>query len=186
MTPTTDIMVSKEREAFYGRTRAEFAKRYKTYDLLSMELLYNFVQAFGTCTASLASRMSRRGMTPSGLNILSILSMHGQKGCPLHVLSRLLLVSRANITGLVDSLARKGFVKREDDGHDRRVVIAKLTKPGEHWLDQFLPGHYERIRTLLSGLSAAEKRALSKLLNKMRASAAANFPAGDAKVSREG
>lgn len=42
----------------------------------------------------------------------------------------MMLVSRANITGLVDRLERDGLVYREADPRDRRSLRAKITAQG--------------------------------------------------------
>src|SRR5262249_51771822 len=89
-------------------------------------------------------------------------------GCPLHELSELLLVSRANITGLVDSLEQRGLVSRIPDENDRRVRLASITPAGKQLLEEYLPDHYKMIRRLCSGLSDEEKAALSDLLTKLR------------------
>jgi DNA-binding MarR family transcriptional regulator len=168
MHQTLTMTLEKERDVYYTRARQEFAKRHKGFDPISMELLFNLVQTFSSCAAHLSTRASDYDMTLPGLNILCILSLESEKGIPLNLLSRLLLVSRANITGLVDSLVRKGFLKREDHAQDRRIILAKITKQGESWLNHYLPGHYARIRELLAGLTTAEKRTLTKLLHKLR------------------
>jgi DNA-binding MarR family transcriptional regulator len=162
------VTLEEERDAYYTRARQEYAKRFKGFDPLSMEMLFNLVQTFSSCAAHMSAFVGKHDMTLPGLNILSILSMKGEKGLPLNQLSRLLLVSRANITGVVDSLVRKGFLKRVDHPQDRRIILAKITKQGESWLNHYLPGHYDRVRELLAGVTATEKRMLSKLLHKLR------------------
>src|SRR4051812_20249691 len=93
-----------EREAYYARARLALAKRYKTFDPLGMEMLFNLVWTYHGCAAQMGTRLAEHGMTLAGLNVLGILMMHGAGGCPLNILSGLLLVSRANITGLIDNL----------------------------------------------------------------------------------
>jgi len=160
--------LSPDREAFYETLRMEYAKRYKTFDPSSVEVLFNILQTFAMGEARLAARIQRKGLTLSGLNVLTILRRYGAQGCPQNLLSHLLLVSRANITGVIDSLVRKGFVIRQDHVHDRRVILAKITADGDEWLDQYLPDHYKEIRDMFSGVSHQEKQELSRLLLKLR------------------
>lgn len=101
----------------------------------------------------------------------------------LHDLGELLLVSRANITGLIDHLEGKELVKRVVDSHDRRARLAKITKKGEALLDEFMPIHFRNLRNLLEGLSGDEKTALAQLLKAVRVSVAKNAHAiGSASV----
>jgi MarR family 2-MHQ and catechol resistance regulon transcriptional repressor len=95
----------------------------------------------------------------------------------LHDLGELLLVSRANITGLMDHLEEKGYVTRVVDVQDRRARVARITKTGEALLDDFMPLHYRNIKSMLQGLSEAEKTTLLFLLKKTRASISRSVPA---------
>jgi DNA-binding MarR family transcriptional regulator len=48
----------------------------------------------------------------------------------MHELARMLGLSRANATGLVDRLEGKGIVERRHSTEDRRVVLVSLTRRG--------------------------------------------------------
>lgn len=85
-------------------------------------------------------------------------------------------VTRATMTGLIDTLERDGFVKREPDTNDRRMMSVRLTPAGEKFLIEFLPGHFKSISTLMSPLTEAERRTLVGLLGKIQQQAAAMNP----------
>jgi len=76
-------------------------------------------------------------------------------------------VTRATMTGLVDTLERDGYVKREPDPDDRRMMSVRLTVRGEKFLHQFLPGHFKIASAVLSTLSEAERKTLVHLLGKI-------------------
>ena len=143
-------------------------KRYKSYDALAARVMHDLVQTFTMAESRLANRLHEQDMTLSGMNILTILRDHSAEGCPLNTLSQLLLVSRANITGLIDSLVRRGFVRRQDHATDRRIVLAKITKEGEKWMDSYVPTHCNEVKAMLSGLNQKEKLQLAELLTKLR------------------
>jgi len=174
MTLREDPHLQSKRDMYYAQARLTYAKRYKTFNTLSMETLFNLHQTYNRCAAKLSASLVDENMTFAGFNMLTILLMHGADGCPLNRLSGLLLVSQANITGILDGLVRRGFAVREDDPKDRRVIRAKISKRGEAWLDHFLPAHFRRANDLFSGLSPAEKKTLVKLLGKIRREG--NFP----------
>ncbi len=88
----------------------------------------------------------------------------------MHELGEVLLVSRANVTGLVDSLERKHLVERAVKPGDRRVRFVRITKAGQHLLEQLLPVHYASVRELLKELKSGEKATLNALLTKLRRS----------------
>lgn len=81
-------------------------------------------------------------------------------------------VTRATMTGLIDTLERDGFVKREPDPDDRRQMSVRLTPRAEKFLHAFLPGHFQMITALMSPLSEAERKTLVRLLNKIQQQAA--------------
>jgi DNA-binding MarR family transcriptional regulator len=88
-------------------------------------------------------------------------------------------VTRATMTGLIDTLERDGFVKREPDPNDRRMMSVRLTPAGEKFLIGFLPGHFKAIATLMNPLTEAERRTLVQLLGKIQQQAAAMNPKND-------
>src|SRR6478609_8453909 len=77
-------------------------------------------------------------------------------------------VTRATMTGLVDTLERDGLVKREPDPNDRRMMSVVLTPKGEKFLQNFLPGHFKLISSLMATLTEAERKALVSLLMKVQ------------------
>lgn len=77
-------------------------------------------------------------------------------------------VTRATMTGLIDTLERDGFVKREPDPDDRRMMSVLLTPRGEKFLQELLPGHFKAIATLMRTLTEAERKSLVRLLGKIQ------------------
>lgn len=81
-------------------------------------------------------------------------------------------VTRATMTGLIDTLERDGFVKRVPDPDDRRMMSVLLTPKGDRFLNEFLPGYFKVITELMSPLSEAERKTLVRLLGKIQQHAA--------------
>jgi MarR family 2-MHQ and catechol resistance regulon transcriptional repressor len=79
-----------------------------------------------------------------------------------------LITSRANITGLVDHLEHKGYVRRVMSTHDRRARLAKLTKRGEALIDELIPAQHARGTAFFSALTIDELRQFTALLKKLR------------------
>jgi len=125
----------------------------------------------------IARYMASFGLSKSTLNILMLLRHGPAEGMQLHDLGELLLVSRANITGLIDHLEQKGYVRRIVDPDDKRVRYARITRKAEVLLDEFMPLHYHNLKTLLKDLTNGEKEALLALLKKMRTSLITHFDA---------
>lgn len=87
------------------------------------------------------------------------------------------------MTGLIDTLERNGFVKREPDPVDRRMMSVRLTAKAEDFLRNFLPDHFRLTARLMSVLSESERATLVRLLTKIssqggrRGSSASTTPA---------
>ncbi len=76
-------------------------------------------------------------------------------------------VTRATMTGLIDTLERDGLVSREPDSADRRMMAVHLTPRGEEVLRAVLPGHFQRVAALMGLLPESERKLLVRLLNKV-------------------
>src|SRR5437773_11635333 len=79
-------------------------------------------------------------------------------------LSRRLLVTSGNLTGIVDRLEREGFVVREPDAVDRRIVRIHLTRKGKDVIAGIVPEHVKMIESIFAGISVKELRQLRDLL----------------------
>jgi DNA-binding MarR family transcriptional regulator len=80
-------------------------------------------------------------------------------------------VTRATMTGLVDTLERDGLVSRRADPTDRRMQLVQLTPKGERFLARMLPGHFRGVSDLLRELRPGERKALVRLLGKIQSRA---------------
>jgi len=76
-------------------------------------------------------------------------------------------VTRATMTGLIDTLERDGLVHRAPDLDDRRMLSVTLTKKGDEFIKALLPVHFRRITELMSPLNENERKTLVRLLNKI-------------------
>ena len=82
-------------------------------------------------------------------------------------------VGRATITGLVDGLEEAGLARRLPCAEDRRSIMVALTPKGIRLIDSLAPARLKRVSELMGGLTAAEKKEFTRLLDKV----SANMPA---------
>ena len=96
-------------------------------------------------------------------------------------------VTRATMTGLIDTLERDNLVRREPDPNDRRMMSVRLTPRAERFLRELLPSHFELTARLMQPLAEPERKTMVRLLNKLLNRAAALAGNGTAvKKSRAG
>ncbi len=101
-----------------------------------------------------------------------VLSELERAGDPLTMsqLSKELMVSNGNVTGVIDRLEKTEFVKRVRAEHDRRIQFIELTAKGRKEFNRMASRHVRWVADLLSGLSLTEMNRLQDLLLKARES----------------
>jgi DNA-binding MarR family transcriptional regulator len=90
--------------------------------------------------------------------------------------ARNLNVTPAVVTGLIDRLERRGYVRRVASVYDRRRVYIELTTAGEDVRDHAEDQLAKRLESLLSNLSSEEVCALERGLQVMEKVMAAVEP----------
>ena len=88
-------------------------------------------------------------------------------GLKMSELSRRLMVTGGNVTGIVDQLVREGLVERSADA-DRRAFRVRLTRAGERAFGEMARAHEQWIVELLAGLTRREHAELFKLLARLK------------------
>ena len=95
-------------------------------------------------------------------------NLEREDGQTLAALSRRMLVTAGNLTGLVDRAERDGVVERRADPSDRRLSRVYLTPKGRELITGLLPTHSTHITELLAGLDPSDRKDLRRLLGKLR------------------
>lgn len=91
-------------------------------------------------------------------------------GIKMRELSRRLMVTGGNVTGLTDRLVAEGLVARQDDPADRRAFTVHLTAEGERQFKTMARAHETWVVGLLGGLSAGQQQQLFDLLGQLKQS----------------
>ena len=128
-------------------------------------LWVRLAMTFNVLYHEIKTELSKEKLTVPQLDIISCLDR--SKGLPLSELAERLLVTGGNITGIIDRLERDGYVYRERDKKDRRIVRALLTEKGFDLYKSFLPRYKEVMRKINSVLTTEERQQLQRLLKKL-------------------
>lgn len=113
-----------------------------------------------------SERMVKQGVSMTNLHVLSILGHHGT--LTMSRLAELLDVSLSNATGLVDRLEERGWVERERDREDRRVVIVRLAEGGRQKLNDIQLVKEELIEKVLLRLDPEALGCVRSALRSLR------------------
>lgn len=95
------------------------------------------------------------------------------EGLTMGELSRWLLVSNGNVTGLVTRLESEGLIEKVRSAKDRRSTRVKLTAAGAKAFAGMAEAHEGWIDQLFAGLEPAEAEQLLELLGTLKDSLAA-------------
>lgn len=99
----------------------------------------------------------------------------GAPGITLGELSRRMMVSNGNITGLVERLGEQGLLERLPHPADRRAACVRLTEAGEARFAEMASAHADWIATLFAGLDDGERQRLMALLARLKAAVRAGI-----------
>ncbi|GAM97884.1 transcriptional regulator, MarR family [alpha proteobacterium U9-1i] len=108
------------------------------------------------------------GSTIARFDLMSALDRHGS--LTLGEVSRQLLVSNGNVTGLVTRLKAEGLIETREDTNDRRVQTVRLTTSGESVFKKMAKAHAACVDRLLGDLAQADRQRLMRLLDGAKAS----------------
>lgn len=152
------------RAEYYWHRVRRHGRKYEAFHWPSVELILQLFYTYDLVSRYLTQELMKSGLSLSAFNVLTILSRNGGEGLKQHDLSKLLLVSRANITGLMNSLEEQGLVKRCAVPGDRRVCLARITPKGEELLSRILPVHFRKMRKLAGAVGAGDKKTMNRIL----------------------
>ncbi len=105
-------------------------------------------------------------------DLLSQLEPHPE-GLKMGELSRRMMVTGGNVTGLTDQLVAAGLVERRPIPGDRRAHAVCLTPEGRDAYAAMAREHERWIMSLTAGLAPGELAELNRLLDVLKASVAA-------------
>ena len=86
-------------------------------------------------------------------------------------LSRFLMVSNGNVTGIIDRLVAEGLVVRLAHAGDRRATFVRLTPKGAQQFQAMAKAHETWVGELLAGVGREDTDTLVGLLGWLRAPA---------------
>jgi DNA-binding MarR family transcriptional regulator len=127
-----------------------------------------------TCANLMQAELRRRlrdgfATTLPRFDLLAALE-RAPEGLTLGGISRRMMVSNGNVTGLATRLEAEGLVERRTDAADRRAFRLSLTPRGRREFLRQSAAHEEWVAELLAGLAPEERAALHRLLGRAKSS----------------
>jgi len=119
----------------------------------------------------LGQELAETGLTSPQYRVIRVLGRSGAMA--MNKIGEHMLVTPANITGLVDRLQGRGYVERTEAGTDRRVVTIRLTRKGELSYRRASVQHTRLISKVMGVLNGKELLNLTVQLQKVKETAVA-------------
>lgn len=136
-------------------------------DTVESVLVYNLVRTHGVLAPLLDSDLRGARLTAAQFNALLVLRAADEAGLNMGELGKRLVVTKSNVTGLVDRLERRGWAVRRAET-DRRAIRVRITPEGRKLLQEVEPSHAKALADLTSSLTHKEKTEMTRMLTKLR------------------
>ncbi|GGE35210.1 MarR family transcriptional regulator [Pullulanibacillus camelliae] len=107
------------------------------------------------------------GITESKLDLLILLTLHGDKRATPSAIAKRLGITRASATSLIDWLEKRRLVIRNHSAQDRRKVFVSITEEGRTFVDKALPTYWSFCASILTDLEPEERQVFEKIVNKL-------------------
>ncbi len=133
-----------------------------------LRLWLKLLKTTGNIEAMVRHRMKTQCHTTlPRFDVLAALDHH-QDGLRMSELSRFLMVSNGNVTGIANRLVEEGLVTRQADADDGRVQILSLTATGKQQFISMATSHAAWIDEFLAPLEDQDTQQVMALLDRIQ------------------
>ena len=125
------------------------------------------VHAYQLCARRYEQLLARLDLTPAQYDALSAIQRLAEDAQPAKIAEEL-LVSRGNVTGLLNRLAVRGWIRLRPHPADGRARIAQLTPAGQTLVNRARPLARAFIEAQMEPFSRADLDSTRKLMERMQ------------------
>ena len=116
--------------------------------------------------AAFAAHCHERSISMAHVFVMSKIDMHGSM--PMSRVAELIGSGLPTATGLVNRMVERGFVRREQDPRDRRVVLVSLTEAGAAEVRDLHEARQRRMAAAIAQLSNRQQESLLTGIRSLR------------------
>jgi len=136
-------------------------------DASAVEVAINFMAASELASSRMESLLAPFGLSRGGFNLLTVVGGAAGPITPTQIGERI-IARGATITGLVDTLVRRGYAERATDPNDRRRVLVSITPRGREVLTEATAVIFRSDEEVMGIFSAAERERLTRMLGRLQ------------------
>jgi DNA-binding MarR family transcriptional regulator len=151
------------------RVADDFEEEYPGAARLATECYANLVRT-GDLLIGLHNRQAKEdyGLSATAKMALAVVEGAGEPLAP-SVIAERLLITTGSMTSMLDTLERRGLLRRMPHPNDRRKLLVDVTDEAVAVLDEMLPSFHQRERAVINGaLSPEEQERLLHLVAKVQ------------------
>jgi len=148
---------------------SDFESLYPKASASSTECAMNLVLTADLLVKHITTMLQPLHLTPSSGLVISMLADSESPLSPNEIADRL-IISRATVTGLLDSLERRKYIERMPHPTDRRMILVQITDAGQEVAEKFRPIVHQHQKEWFEVLDEAEKRQFIDLLHRLQGS----------------
>lgn len=146
----------------------EAAERYPTLNPSASEAFLHLLRTGDAVFAAEARFLAQNHLSQGRFTVLMLLNRcAGTPSTPAELADEA-GVTRATMTGLLDTLEKDGIVSRTPDAHDRRTVLVRLTEAGQALIERVLPDYFDCVTNIMEPLNASQRKQLVALLQQLQ------------------
>jgi len=137
--------------------------------MLKLRLWVRLLRAVRVVEVDLRRRLRAEfGETLPRFDVMAALARQ-TSGMTMTEVSRFLMVSNGNVTGIIDRLVTEGLVVRIADAQDRRATFVRLTPKGLRHFARMADAHEGWVNEILAGFDGEQSQALIGSLDALTA-----------------
>jgi DNA-binding MarR family transcriptional regulator len=145
----------------------DFEVRYPNSSAKATECAMNLVFTADLLIKHISALLQPFDLTPASGLVLSILA-DSESPLPPNQIADRLIISRATVTGLTDSLEQRGLVRRLPHPSDRRMLLIEPTDKGRQVADAFRPVVHQHQKAWMDVLNEREQGQLIDFLKRLQ------------------
>lgn len=126
------------------------------------------VRTFSLIEREISSSLAKHNVTLPQFDVLA--TLRATEGVTQQELAERLLVSKGNVTGVLDRMERLGWVERRRCPEDARANRLHLTAEGRKKAQQVVPAHNDLVLRAMERLSAEDVKHLRHVLAELEKS----------------
>lgn len=146
---------------------SNFDALYPTASAKATESAMNLVFTADLLLKRIGALLQPLHLTPTSALVISMLA-NSDTPLPPHEIAARLIISRATVTGLLDSLEGRDYIRRVPHPSDRRMVLIEITEGGRRAVDEFRPLVHHHQKQWFEVLNEREQQQLIDILHRLQ------------------